>query len=502
MSIERWSTFERGSKKAMPSDEQDQTSPQADRLSRKLDRMQTGQPSPVHDGDTEDLANLARLLMEHLDKEQPDPEFRHQLKQDLIAPGPRVVNLPRRTGPRRYPVPALFGALTIVLVASAVTGWMVWADHSDRPDDTVGNLARFASASPTAVSATGALVTASSLATLEPALARTRTSATIAEQGHPGGDPAPTNEQEAVEEAAQQPPSQIERAIVDLPPVDAQHVELGALATVAAPVGDSPAHLSFSHAIDPATVVLDQLAVAYQFSSPYVDAKFILRSVQEFLGIETEIEQRDRGGRTVYALSSPGGSVNFTWSPETGAFSCTLPAPYSTETVHELGDAAIEWLNEFGFPVDSAGARPVIQTNGDGQTFVHVPLGESQLPNPAVGHPMSITLVVDSENRIVSVSGYWIEVTDQSEVTLVTAEQAWQRLLSGGGYWPQGSDPHAAGEFVAEQFAVSYMLTSSKRPKKGLALQPVIAITGVFFPEDGSDSYTTTVYVQGMSDRS
>ena len=486
----------------MPSDEQDQTSNQADRLSRKIDRMQTGQPSPVHDGDTEDLADLARLLMEQLDEDQPDPEFRLRLKQDLVEPGPRVVNLPRRSGPRRYPVPALFGALTIVLVASAVTGWMVWVDHSEQSEDTVGSLARFASASPTAVSATGAIVTASGLATLEPAIARTRTSAAMPDQEQADGEPAPTNEQEALEESAQQPPAQFERAIVDLPPVDARHVELGALATVAAPVGESLRDLSFSHAVDPATVVLDHLGTAYQFSSPYVDAKFILRSVQEFLGIETEIQQRERGGRTVYALSSPEGSVNFTWSPETGAFSCTLPAPYSTETVEELGEAAIEWLSDFGFPVNSTGVRPVIQTNDDGQTFVHVPLGESQLPNPAVGHPMSITLVVDSENRIVSVSGYWLEVTDQSDVVLVTAEQAWQRVLSGGGYWPEGLDPEDAGEFVAEQFEVSYMLTSAERPKKGLALQPVIAITGIFFPEDGSDSYTTTVYVQGMSDQS
>ncbi|MEZ4570664.1 MAG: hypothetical protein R2849_10130 [Thermomicrobiales bacterium] len=53
----------------------------------------------------------------------------------------------------------------------------------------------------------------------------------------------------------------------------------------------------------------------------------ILRGVQEFLGIDAQIEPRERAGKTVYALSSSEGSVNFTWSPDSGAFSCTLPEP-------------------------------------------------------------------------------------------------------------------------------------------------------------------------------
>jgi hypothetical protein len=484
----------------MPSDELDQTSPQADRLSRKIDRLQIGQPSSVHDGDTEELADLARLLMEQLDKTQPDPVFRNQLKRDLIDPSPRLVNFKPRPGPRRYPVPALFGALTVVLVASAVTGWMVFADHGGNAESAVDRVAGFAVASPTAASATGAIISASRVATLEPMARQTRTTAAIAGSESTEAQPLPTDEHPAQQDSAQQPPTTIQKAVVELPPVDARHVELGALATVVSTSNNISPDIEFSPSVDPATIELPRSGVAYSFSTPYVEPDFILRGVEKFLGIEAQIDQRERGGKMIYSLSSGEGSISFTWSPASGAFSCTLPNPYSTSDIEDLSQAAVQWLQEFGFPVGNSGVSPVIQTMEDGRRFVHVPLGDRQLPNPAVGHPMSITLVVDPEGRIVSVSGYWLEVTDQDDVALVTAEQAWQQVRSGKGYWPEGSAPRKAGEFVAEHFEVSYMLTSSEGAKKGLSLQPVIAISGNFYPADGSDSYSTTVYVKGMSE--
>ena len=482
----------------MPSEEQDQTSRQAERLSRKLDRLQSGQPAPVHDGDTEELADLARLLMEQLDKSQPDPEFRAQLERDLLDPGPRLVTLQPRSGPRRYPVPALFGALTVVLVASAVTGWMAFSDYRDSSNDAVNSVARFASATPTTASGAGALMTASATPTLELTAMREPSAGALEDGGETPAQPLPTDELEAQQQAAQEPIATVQRAVVELPPVDANHVELGALATVAAPADGTPAEITYSQAVDPAALELERVAVAYQFSSPFVQPELILRSVQEFLGIEAQVEQRERGGKMVYALSSGDDSINFTWSPESGAFSCTLPHPYSTADIEDLSAAAVQWLQDFGFPVGNSGVRPVVQTNDDGQTYIHVPIGDSRLPNPAVGHPLTITLVVDAEGRIVSLSGYWLEVTSQSEVALVTAAQAWEQVQAGGGYWPQNAGPRDAGEFVAEHFAVSYMLTSSQNPKTGLALQPVIAISGSFYPADGSASFSTTVYVQGV----
>jgi hypothetical protein len=484
----------------MPSDDQDQTSSQAERLSRKIERLQTGQPSPVHDGDTEELAELARLLMVQLDKSQPDPHFRLQLKQDLIDPGPRLVSFQPRSGPRRYPVPALFGALTVVLVASAVTGWMVFADQGGGSEQAMNRVARFATATPTTASATGAFIAASGVATQEPNVVKTRTSAALGDAETETLQAAPDETLETQATAAvEAPATSPQRAVVELPPVDARHVELGALATVVAPSAAVQSDVVYSQTVDPATLELERVGIAYQFSSPYVEPELILRGVQEFLGIEAKVEQRERGGKIVYALSSAEGAINFTWSPDSGAFSCTLPDPYSMDEIEDLSAAAVQWLQEFGFPVGKSGVSPVIQTNDDGQTFIHVPIGNSQLPNPAVGHPMSITLVVDAEGRIVSVSGYWLEVTSQSEVALVTAAQAWERVLAGGGYWPEGAEPRAAGEFVATHFEVGYMLTSSESPATGLALQPVIAISGSFFPADGSASYSTTVYVQGMA---
>ena len=482
----------------MPSDDLDQTSSQADRLSRKIERLLSGQPSPVHDGDTEELAELAQQLMQRLDKGIPDPDFRRNLKRDLIAPGPRPVQLPPRVGPRRYPVSAFVGALTVVLVASAVTGWIAFTGPDAAGDRSVQRLAQFASASPTAASATGALVAASAGGTPEALPVSTRTLSSAPEVGQTealaGGVGAATTIDD-VESAAQLPPTQF-TAIVELPPVDASHVELGALATVASPSASPPTGVRFGESVDPATVQLDATSDTYRFSTPFVDASLILRGVQEFLGIEAQVEELSRSGKTVYALSSPDGLVNFTWSPESGAFSCTLPEPYSAGDIEDLSNAALEWLEEFGFPMADSGAQPVLQTTDDGQTFIHVPLGGRHLPNPAVGHPMTITLVVDDRNRIVSLSGYWLEVTDQHPVQLVSAQQAWDTVRSGGGYWPDGVAPDRPGQFIAEQFDVSYMLTTSGQADDGLALQPVIAVTGTFTPDDGTDSYPATVYVQ------
>jgi len=482
----------------MSSDERDQTSPQADRLSRKIDRLQTGQPSPVLDGDTEELAQLAQLLMEYLDPATPDPEFRAQLKRDLIDPGPRLVRLPRKPGPRRYPVPAFFGALTVVLVASAVTGWMAFAEYRGFNDqDRADNLARFASASPTAMATTGVLMTAMTPASTAP-INTDEIAAGAPDAAAPDAVPfeaLPTGTPDVVPADAGPPPTEARSAVVDLPPVDARHVELGALATVSASVADEIPDVRFSTVLDPSQIQLDTHATAYEFSAPYIAADLMLRGVSDFLGIEPQIEKRERGGKTIYSLTSPEGAVNFTWSPESGAFACMLPDPYSVAEIEDLSRAAIEWLNMFGYPVRGESVRPVIRTMEDGQTFIDVPLGD--VPNPALGHPMSITLVVDREGRIVSASGYWLEVTREAQVTLITASHAWDIARAGGGYWPAGTGPAGPGEFAAHSFSVNYMLTSDGDSNQVLALQPVIAITGLFHPDDGSPSFETTVYVKG-----
>ncbi len=477
----------------MPSDERDQTSPQAERLSRKIDRLQSGQPAPILDGDTEDLAEVARLLMQYLDPEQPDPEFRARLKKDLVDPGPTLVPMRRRPGPRRYPVPALFGALTVVLVASAVTGWMAFSDYRGSNDDPAQQFARFAAASPTAASAS-ALVTATAIGSdrSQPAPAAPDDGSS-SEAAQPATGGSAEDEAESTPDALSQ--AEPRNLVVELPPVDSRHVELGALATVVASPDTPSAYLRFAAAIDPSEVTLDTRGMAYEFSAPYIDANLMLRSVGDFLGVEAQIDKRERGGKTVYALSSPGGSVNFTWSPESGAFSCTLPDPYSIAELEDLRTAAIQWLKEFGYPVN-ASVQPIIRTMDDGQRYIDVPLGD--IPNPAVGHPMSITLVLDAEDRIVSVSGYWLEVTRHTEVSLVSAVQAWDLVRAGAGYWPDGAEPQGSGEFSAWDFAMSYMLTSDDDTNHELALQPVIAITGQFTPDDGTEPYETTVYVKAQ----
>jgi hypothetical protein len=492
----------------MPSDERDQAPTQIERLNRKIERLQSGQPVPVLDGDTEELAKIARLLMLHLDKELPDPGFREQLLRDLIAPGPRPVPFRPRPRPRRYPVPALVGALSLVLIASAATGWMAFAPAAGGlDDDAVDQVAGLASATPTAAISGTALMAATNLAVdpRQTEVAATQPSSAGAQEPLPDDETAAdqpaaqaTGSASVSEQEAEQQPPDVDHtaAVVDLPPVDAKHVELGALATVAAPAEEAPAGVRMMLQADPHAIELQPEAMAYTFSTPFVDANMILRSVGDFLGVEAEVDQRETGGRTVYALTSPDGGVNFTWSPDSGAFACTLPDAHSAADIEDLSASAIEWLLAFGYPVDAETARPIIETRDDGQRFVHVPLGNRALPEPALGHPMRITLVVDPEGRIVSVSGYWLQVTRETAVSIVSAEQAWAAVQAGNGYWPGNTAPSGPGEFIATGFELTYMLTSGDVQQE-LTLQPVIAVSGTFTPDDGSSRYQTTVYVQG-----
>lgn len=487
----------------MPQDPS-QRGQKAEQLSRKIERLLSGQPSPLLDTDTEELAEIARLLHEHLPKDLPDPGFRAQLKQDLIDPQPRLVPFSPRRRSRRYPVPVLAGALAVVMFATAATGWMAFGDH-----DSARNLAGNDETPTLALSTVSSgMAVAFATRTANEQLRDSEANVERPTATQNGPEPTPETQPTATAAAPTRTPvtaasprlpestttnAPREVALASLPPVDREHVELGALATAGPEATDEFTGVEFE--IDGVLPMLEPQAPAYQFATPYVDPRVILRGIGDFLGIDEEPRIEDLGGRQVYTLASDSSEASFTWFPSSGAFSCTLHVQTSPEQGGDIGAAAIKWLQEFGFPIDPERVQPVIQTMEDGQRIVHIPLGE--LPDPAVGHPLRVSLVVDENGSITRVSGYWLQVTGTVDVPLLSSEDAWRALVSGAGYWPDRPAPGEPGRFVIEEFGVSHVLTLGENGEQ-LVLQPVIRAGGIFHP-DGGEPVPTAIYLQAAT---
>ncbi|MFW6074944.1 MAG: hypothetical protein ACOC9Y_05065, partial [Chloroflexota bacterium] len=282
--------------------------------------------------------------------------------------------------------------------------------------------------------------------------------------------------------------------IASMPPVDDDHIELGALATLEP--GERTKLDDINFTLDTDLPSLDRNASAYHFSTPFVDPRIILRSAGQFLGINEEPQVEDDEGRTMYKLSSEGSDTTFTWFPASGAFSCTIKHSEPGNQVEDITAAAVEWLRDFGFPVNTDEVRPVIKTSTDGERTVEVPLGT--MPDPAIGHPMSVSLIVDEYGRIIRASGYWIQVTDVTTVPLLSASESWDALQAGVGYWPDRPAGAAGGEFSVSDFGISYVLTLDDE-QEGLVLQPVVRATGTFRPVNG-DPIESSIYLQAVAD--
>lgn len=501
--------------------EQDRLSSESDQLSRKIERLLAGQPSPVLDNpDTEDLAELAAMLQRYLAKDLPDPEFRAQLKEDLINPHPRLVRFPRRPRPRRYPISAFAGALAFAMIAAMATGWMVFG-----PGNGSLNLAASQSA---ALAGTATATPRPAAFAMLPTATPTNVAATVnpsdrAETPPSGVAGAPVEEtpdiatEDAAEYASEEPEQPTQSApemtptpsprssmtqvsttptSIDLPPIDTAHVELGALATATGVPVQKVEGVTYTLAED--LPELDRAASAYRFSTPHVQPDLIVDRVAEFLGLdENNVQTEDYQGRTVYSLGSADSGAMFTFSPTTGAFSCTVPESHETADLEDLNAWVIDWLQGFGYPVDDD-SRTILKTIGNtGEREIHVPIDDEDLPESVVGHPMTVSLVLDQDGRVIRVSGYWLEKIQQSELTLLTPEQAWEAISNGEGYWPDGNAPTKPGEFRVNALGLTYMLTVDDDNQ--LVLQPVISASGTFQPADGSEAAPGTVYLQAAA---
>ena len=487
----------------MPDDQE-----RIDRLNRAIERLVSGQPVPVlKEGDLDELLRLAHQLRVGLPHDTPDPTFIDELRTDLFNPHPRLVQLPPRPKPRKYPLGAFAGVLGVVLIATVSVGVLAINGgassrnllRNDLPlwsaTPTANLTAQFAAISSTTPTATEEQVAVVPVDSVEPSPTEAPLPEPTSQPDPPDtptsaeSDPpaAPDPSATATSTPESTPTSAEEQATtqllaMDLPPVDDAHVERGPLETVEAVGTPVPDDVRFELATE-----LPKLAATaglYHLSTPHVDPQWLLERIAQSLGIQGEIasDADAADGRETYQLSE-GSTVVFSWTPRSGAFSCSLPTPEDVgEGVSDIVDHALTWLRNLGYPIDPEAAQPVVTQIEPDAWRVEVPL--SDLPNPAVGHPLNVSLTLNTQGQVLQASGYWVKVSQSMDVALMSAEQAWQALQDGSGYWPSGPLPDVPGVFSVESFGVSYVLTLDEQGE--LVLQPVVTAGGAFHGDDGS----------------
>jgi hypothetical protein len=455
------------------------------RLNRAIERLVAGQPAPVlDDAELDELARFGLFLHQSLPDDLVDPGFRDDLKRDLLTPWPRLVPFPVRPAPRRYPMPALVGVLALAVVATAVVGWMA-VEQGGRYRTPSGDLASNDLGAAAVVTMDQARVTP----LLATAASPTATPSGIASVSQPGG----TNAEPVV---TPDPDSPRQANVVDLPPLDDAHVELGALATMVpsgSPVGDEVRFV-----LEAELPELPHAAPLFRLSTPHVAPGALLKGIAQALGLDPAgVVEQDQAGRTIYTLLA-GTSVVFSWDPRSGAFSCRLPGSRNTDaSVADITSEALAWLQNLGYPTDRSISEPVVHEQADGMWRVELPLGG--VPEPALGHPLGVTLLIDQQGRVVEAAGYWLKLTQAIDVPLMSAEEAWQALLDGRAYWPASLVPGRSGEFRIDGLAVSYILTAGGGGD--LVFQPVVGATGTFYDDQGNAVQDSQVFIQAVAGR-
>jgi len=491
----------------MPDDQE-----RIDRLNRAIERLVSGQPVPVlKEGDLDELLRLAHQLRAGLPHDSPDPAFIDELHTDLFNPHPRLVQLPPRPKPRKYPLGAFAGVLGVVLIATVSVGVLAINGSAGSRNllrnelplwsatPTANLTAQFAAISSTTPTATEDQVAVVPVDSVEPSPTEaplpeptsqpeqpdtsTSTESNSPTTPDPSATAAATSAPESTPTAAdEQPAAQL--LAMDLPPVDDAHVERGPLETVEAAGTPVPDDVRFELATE--LPELASTAGLYHLSTPHLDPQWLLERIAQSLGIQGEIasDTDAADGRETFQLSD-GSSVVFSWTPRSGAFSCSLPSPEGVgEGVSDVVAEALGWLRKVGFPIDPETDRPIVTQIEPDEWRVEVPLSDLDLPNPAVGHPLNVSLTLNTQGQVLHASGYWVKVTQSMDVALMSAEQAWQALQDGSGYWPSGPLPDVPGVFEVESFGVSYVLTLDEQGE--LVLQPVVTAGGAFHGDDGS----------------
>lgn len=441
---------------------------QTERLNRAIDRLTSHQLAPIFDEpELDELVELAGRLHRELPEGLPDPAFRESLREQLADPRPRLVPPNQQPASRRSPLIVATGAIAAMLVVAVAVGVVSSATFggSNTSDD---GLADYQMADPgtlVGVVAT-ATVTAGSMAAI------------------------PTREQ-----ATSTPtPSATRTLAVNVPPIDAEHLELGAMATAEVGRPDQTSDITYTLASD-GMADTPSSAPVYRFSVPEVDGMDLLSQVADALKLDSEITIRTARGKTIFSLKSNNGT-SFVWMPASGAFACTLSGEARMEgDQDEMVASTYRWLTASGFPVRDPSASAAVVTAEGSSLRVDFPVETT--PAVGLGHPLTVSVLIDENGVIQTVSGYWLQLEETQDIGLLSAEEAWRAVSEGQGYWMSQSPLGSSGHFEVETFTMSYVLTVDDRDE--LVLQPVYRASGKFRDQSGNVFDSVSVVVQAVT---
>lgn len=436
----------------------------AERLDRAIERLTNNQPVPVfQEDDLEELLQLARRLHNELPADLPDPLFREGLGEQLLDPKPRLVPGAPKTR-RRNPLSMFGGAIAAVVVVAVAVGVVASGQFGGGNDggDVAGN-AQFLGAPETTVPAVAtATATVSSVA-----VSATRETQQVAA---PTGTPAENR----------------------IPPLDSTNIEMGAMTTLetSRPRSENVTYTLASDMPEP-----ESSGSVYRFTVPEVDAMALFNQVTDALELDGEMTTRSVRGKTVISFTSTSGTT-FTWMPSSGAFACNLSgeARINGDPESMVGEA-YEWLRSSGFPLRDQVTEPVITEFDDGMRLVEFPVQVA--PDVAVGHPLTVAIVVDPDGVIRTVSGYWLQLIDMHQIGMLSPQEAWDELAGGNGVWSSRTPIETSGNFEVESFSVAHALTIDSDGQ--LVLQPVYRAVGKFRDYNGREVEGVTVMVQASS---
>lgn len=439
---------------------------EADRLDRAIDRLINGQPVPVFDEvELEEIVQLAGRLHRSLPDDLPDPAFRDGLLEQLLEPRPRPLPVqPRPSRWRQNPVYAFSGAIAAVFVAAIAVGVFAsgqfWNSSPGNDPLPLGSEISSGS-SPTFQAMATVTATVGSLAVIS------------------------TRETQQVDEETSSPAA--------VPPLMASQIEVGAKATLA--VANPPPASDVTYELASSLPDSEPSAPVYRFSVPDVDVMTMFNDVSNALNLDGEMTTRSVRGKTVISFESTNGTT-FTWLPQSGAFACELLGEGArlVGDAHEMVSQAQAWLRESGFPLQEPAPEPIITESSDGSIQVDFPV--DGFTNMALGHPLTVSVWIDREGVIRSVSGYWLHLVETMHLNMLSPEEAWQELAEGKGFWSSLVPIVESGQYQVKSFSLAYVLTIDAN--KELVLQPVYRALGSYVDYRGTVIENVSVLIQAV----
>jgi hypothetical protein len=467
----------------------------SERLNQAIDLVVSGQAASIRDDpDLQSLLHLAGRLHAELPRDLPDPAFRADLKAQLTQPLP-IPLPPRRQQPTRFPYLAAVGAIAAVLVAAISVGSLgIWLgdDGGNEPRGIDASIVSGSLLQPRTAAATTTVFDTGSLtspgtSTADGSSDQRQTAAVTLTATAP--------QPQATASAAVTSTSRPAYGGASIPPVNATTIDTG-LGTMADGGGEGPSD-DVTFVLDTELPDLGATAPVYWFAP--LDPTVLIDSLVESLGLSGEVVTTETLGKRNYHIEDATGRTLHCVA-ESGAFIYAAPDDASGGAIDAATaiEAARDWLTLIGYPVERLSSTAEAAELGDGQWVVELVF--DALPQPGLGHPIGINLLVNREGAVTGASGYWLETTAAEEVALISVEQAWQALTSGGGYWRDGGMSADGGEFRVDQIHVSWMLTVNATDE--LILQPVVELSGEFITADGRASGRVSVFVQAIAQAS